>query len=220
MTAHAGHVLARRAARIAFGVVLIAGASYLLVRLAAITGTERSLHAARVFGVTWCAAITAQLATYLLVRRAALPGTDATLRTASLVVPAIGVALVMPLTLHLLFMVATGNLVGFDDWVLLSLVITGPAHIAFAILAAARAYQLMRGDELMRGDTALSPVRILALTTLVSCVPFVLYFGIPPALVFVTGIPIVPMLGYMAVIADRERKVPDRSVPRAIVWVR
>src|SRR5262249_43324179 len=61
------------------------------------------------------------------------------LGTLSLVLPAIAISLLTPLTLHLGFWSLmenhASNLSGFDEWILMSLTIVGHAHLALAGLA-------------------------------------------------------------------------------------
>lgn len=185
---------ARRAGRVAFGWVMIAGAAVLVT--SALRGAG---HSAAILGVTWLAAFVAACITYLTYR-------GEVRLTTSLVVPACGIALLLPLTLHLLFFTfVTHSTSGFDEWVTLSLIATGIAHVVFAIMAMTRAYQLARGEP------AVSIVAIYFTCVANGAIPFV----IPAAYVALTGLPIIPLLAYMERIATRERAVPE--LPRAVV---
>jgi hypothetical protein len=127
-----------------------------------------------------------------------------------MVVPAMGAASLLPLTLHLVVLsVAAGSTdaEGFDTWAELSLWFTGPAHVTFVGMVGLRAYRLAVGEA------AMSPWKIYAATVFVSCIPFVVFFCIPPALVAITGMPIVPLLARMERLAERDRA---QGLPAAI----
>src|SRR5690349_11715443 len=64
------------------------------------------------------------------------PRGDALL-AASLAIPAAGLALMLPLSLHMIVM--KGD---FDSWVRMSVTVVGLAHVVFAVLFAARAVGL------------------------------------------------------------------------------
>jgi hypothetical protein len=183
-------VIVRRKSRIAFGAVLIAGA----ITLVAST-QQRQGGAALIVVVTWCAALAAGLATRVFAARG--PDRDR-LGVAGLAVPIAGIALIGPLTLHLPFALL-GSPGAFDEWVVMSTWITGPAHLAFALAGSIRATQLARARP------AWSPRSVYLITVLVSCVPFVVLYAIPPILVAFTGLPFLLILGAMEPLAARER---------------
>jgi hypothetical protein len=202
-----GHsrVIVRRKSRIAFGAVLIAGAITLIASALSEQG-----DAALIVVVTWCAALTAGWATRVFAAEG--PDRDG-LGVAGLVVPMIGIALLGPISMHLPFALLGGTRT-FDDWVVMSLVCTGPAHLAFAYAGATRAAQLARARP------AWSPRTVYRITVIVSCVPFVLLFAIPPILVAFTGLPFLPILHAMEPLAARERDELTRQaheLPFAIV---
>ena len=202
-------IIAARAGRIGFGAVLIAGA-IVLAHGAAVRG---GMHAGAILAITWAAAFVV----YGVMRHVRVrgPRTASSLLTASLMVPGIGIAFTLPLLIHLPFAVMLGGAGdGFDDWVRLSLVIAGPAHAALALLVAIRAKQLAAGAK------ALSPPKVYAITIAVSCIPWVMYFAIPPAIVAVTGVPFLFLLHHMQKIIDRERAELHAEVttPRAIAY--
>jgi hypothetical protein len=108
---------------------------------------------------------------------------------AGVVVPAVGVAIAGPLSLHALvaapwWLVAAAcgdDAVArsFDAWIALSLVGTTHVHVAFALLMGIAADRLAQGDDVRR--VTLWPA------VLVACVPGVLLL-FPPALVWLTGL--------------------------------
>lgn len=198
-------VRGRRAGRIALGGVLIAGAAVLAERLL----HEGAPRAAAVIGGTWAAAIVAYVVAGLWGAPRALAEADE-LAVPALVLPSVGVALMFPLTLHLLFAVVLRSVDGFDGWAQLAVWFTGPTHVVLAILVAVRAVRLVRGQP------AQAPMSIYWSCVAVSCLPFAVMFMIPPALVALTGLPALALLEWMERIAHVERYAAD-FVPRAIV---
>lgn len=200
-----GRVIVRRRSRIAFGTVLIAGAITLFA--SALSGQG---DAALIVVVTWCAALAAGWAPRVF----AAEGPDCDrLDVAGLVVPMVGIALLGPISVHLPFALLGGTR-AFDEWVVMCLLCTGPAHLAFAYAGTRRAVQLARAKP------AWSPRTVYLITVVVSCVPFVLMFAIPPILVALTGLPFLPILRAMEPLAARERDELTRAtheLPFAIV---
>ncbi len=211
-------IFARRIARIAFGVVLLAGA-LALVAAAASGSWERGrpprLSAAQILGYTWFAATVAAGAAYALAAALRLRLARDALFVPSLVVPAAGVALVLPITLHLLVALAIGSRsAAFDEWVEISLVVTGAAHLVFAALC------MLRARRLAAGDATMTVAKLLGITVAAVCVPFMVLWFIPPVLVAITALPILPLLHGMRPLIDRERAeiaaLPAR-LPRATI---
>jgi hypothetical protein len=201
-------VLARRASRIAFGGVLIVGA------IALLTSTFRA-HANElsILWQTWVSAVAA--AALVRVTMARAPDRDE-LAVPGLVVPAVGIALLGPLSVHALVCLATCGewevARRFHEWVALSVVFSASAHLAFAVLSVKRARALLRERP------AMSAGKVWCWTTGVACVPYVLVV-IPPIVVGLTGLVFLPWLARMKVIVDRERAELERvgALPRAVV---
>lgn len=172
-------------------------------------GTPMS-SAVEVMVCSWLAAFGMDHAVRKLVgpRRA---GADTWL-LASLVVPGIGIALMMPLLVHLPFAVALGGADAFDSWAGLSITIVGPAHLALALLVSLRAIGLVRASFTP------TPGHIYILVVAVSFVASAEFLFIPPILVAITGLTIVPLVHHMEVIANAERAILP-TVPRAIALV-
>lgn len=214
-------VFARRIARIAFGTVLLIGAVALVIALALQPGLcsyardPPSPSAAQVIGYTWLAAAVAAAVAHAIAAALRLRlGGDA-LFLPSLIAPVAGAALLLPLTLHLLVALATGTTREFDWWASISLLITGPAHIAFLVLSVQRIHALAAGR------LAGTPWRIFGITVAVSCVPFVVMV-VPPVLVALTGVPILPLLHRMERVVARERAeiaALPAELPRAVAVV-
>jgi hypothetical protein len=208
-------IFARRAGRIAFGLVLLIGVASLTT--AAWTGfvgahNPARFGAARLVGLTWFAAIVAGAVVRAIAVHVRWRPAAGALFAESVIVPTAGIALLLPITLHLPVVVAVADASAFDFWVTASLWVTGLAHLVFAGLCVLRARQLVAGR------VATTPRKIFVVTLLTSCVPFVLLWAIPPLLVAVTALPFVPMLHAMQRLIDREREeiraMPE--LPRAI----
>jgi hypothetical protein len=117
------------------------------------------------------------------------------LERASLALPLCAFSLLAPLTLHLLFGVIflEPTFRQFDNWIAISLMLVGHAHLTLMILAVLHVVHL--GRELDWGlpvGGAPRGLRALAWTTLASAVPGIFLLAIPPLLVFVTGLAFVP----------------------------
>lgn len=230
-------VMARRAARVAFGGIGIAGA--LMLAIAAIANAPAGLHPFVLTDIlvdTWlvacCSYVFVRLVGALFPRsnNPAPTGSlldDVTrfaeavasrrdgrfLGALSLVLPAIAVSLLTPLTLHLgVRAILDGkgldllNTRSFDEWISMSLLIVGHAHLALAFLAARFALRVARVPP---GDLAKEDERgfkALFWTVLVSAIPGIILFALPPLLTAVTGLAFVPFL-WIAIrrIALRER---------------
>jgi hypothetical protein len=209
-------LLARRLARIAFGVVLIAGVAALTT--AAWAGGPRlrghgAPSSAQIISFTWLAALLLGAVVQFAAARVRWSCEPEALFGPSLIVPTAGIALLAPITLHMPIALLITDSRGFDQWVEASLWVTALAHIAFAATSVRRAHQLVTGRP------AMSPTRIYVITVLVSCVPFIVLWGIPPVLVGLTAAPLMPLLLRMERIVDRERTeiaAITRSLPRAI----
>jgi hypothetical protein len=212
-------LLARRMGRIAFGGVLLIGVAYLVV--AASAGSVRrpwndlrpALDAAKIISATWLAALLAGVIVRHVARRLPMRWNPDALFAESVITPVFGIALLLPLTLHMPFALVLTDAEGFAIWVGLSLWITGLAHLVFAFTSA------MRGYQLVMGRPAYSPRRIVVVTLITSCVPFIVLIGIPPLLVVTTALPLVPLLRAMEHVVARERAevaAAPHVLPRAV----
>ncbi len=221
----AARIFARRAARMAGGLVAIAGALAMALTALFTRGVPWALGREQVeapltpiLSCTVIAAPIVALVTRVAARAFARPiasrliaATDdvrsdvATLSRSSasalfadhvdrmevrsVSVPLVGAALVVPLALHLLFawIVGTSSDLarGFDFWILLSLVLTIPAHTVLALMAVRYAKKLRawRGEH-----PAPSTWAPLLWTVLAGCVPGLVLYLIPPILVAITGL--------------------------------
>jgi hypothetical protein len=215
-------LIARRIGRIVFGGVLLAGVVRLIV--AAYAGelgrasiyTGRGLDAARTIELTWLTAVIAGVAAWRVAARVRFDLDPEKLFAESLMVPAVGIALLLPITLHMPVILVIRDSAAFDVWVVASMWITGLAHAVFAITSA------LRGKQLVTGTAAWSPRKIYIATVVTSCVPFAVLYAIPPAIVAITALPFVPLLRAMEWIVVRERKelvATQRALPRAIAMV-
>jgi hypothetical protein len=207
-------IYARRLGRIAFGAVLLAGVAA-LVGGAWTPGPHGAVRfgAARIVLVTWCAALAAGVVVHAIAGRMRWSRAPEALFAASVTVPVAGIALLLPITLHLPVVLLIADARAFDIWVVASLWITGLAHAVFAALCVRRARQLIAGRP------ATAPRKIYVATLVTSCVPFALLWAIPPVLVALTALPFVPMLHALQRLVDRERaeiSSGEPALPRAI----
>jgi hypothetical protein len=201
-------LLTERARRVAFGAGLLTGAVGLVMRTVSVAAFGPP-HAASwppawqivlggwllAFG-GW-AALGPVLGRVLARHRRARAHDD--WLAASLVFPAVGMALLLPLSLHMPFALLLGGASGFDAWSSMSMVIVGHAHVLLAILTAKRALALVRDDP------ARSPGSIYLLTIVAAAVPFGIFYAIPPILVALTGVPLLALLQSMEATITRER---------------
>lgn len=200
-------LIAWRAARVGFGATLIVGAGA-VVHGVMTHARVLGLPAAHWFAIVWAAAFVVAALAWLAVRlRARIdPGAFA---VTGLTVPAIGFALMAPLTLQLPFVIGASGLAGFDGWVPLSVAITGVAHLVLAALSVVRARQLAR-DAI-----PIEPRTIFGAVVVVSMIPFALLAFIPPILVAITGAAYLPILHAQAWIANRDRAILSTMPPLA-----
>jgi hypothetical protein len=204
-------LIAGQIARITFAGVLMIGGAYLF---AAWAHPAHELHAARILSLTWIAALLAAAIAKRVALHLPLRGAPGARFAESWMAPAVSVALLLPITLHMPVALLISDARGFDTWVIASIWITGAAHVVFALGCALRAYQLAADRPVWW-----SPRRIYVLTILTSCVPFIVLAAIPPLLVAITAAPLLPLLQAMARVVARERAEiaeAPRALPRAI----
>ncbi|MFT3700705.1 MAG: hypothetical protein QM831_46600 [Kofleriaceae bacterium] len=194
----------RRAARIVFGLVLIASTLWISARAIEDSSRENDAAIAHAILTAWGVAFGAALASYALLKvwrvrfRIGL--------APSLVVPSIGVILLLPITVHLIYFASTHRTDSFADWVKESVFLVGFAHVVCAGATAYRANTLARGDEGMASWT------IYASTVAAANVPFPL---IPSVIVAITGVFVVPVIWGLAPLARWERR--SERVPAMVV---
>jgi len=199
----------RRAGRIAFGTVLFAGTAVLVQRLVHGGPLLGQAHAWQIIAATWIAA--AVVGKIVAVASSGSARDPQGMFKASVVVPSIGIALLLPLTLQMPFLLGDGGAAEFDGWAKVSLPIAGATHLVFAALVALRASRLVEGGV----ARVITPGQIYVIVIAVSCIPFALLYMIPPVIVALTGLPILPLLYAMKNLVERERAaVPE--LPRAI----
>ena len=208
-------VIARRIGRIAFGIALFVGA----LRLVEAALTHYFVHgsdmvdAAAVIVQSWLSAIALWAVARLVAARVPWRRNPDFLLAYSVCMPMVGLTLLLPLSLHLVYFTPWDNPSRFNDWVQLSMVITGAAHVTLMLGV------IWRGRALVANTDPPSPRAIYVYTIVVSCLPFVVLLAIPPLLVAVTGLPFIPLMHRMATIVQRERAelahaphVPPRAV--------
>lgn len=128
--------------------------------------------------------------------------------TSSLVLPVVGIALLLPLTLHYAAFRIAGER-AMDEWCVAGLVIAAVPHIVFALLFSARTVSLAR-----TGASTLAVGELFALTTLAGALPgFIFGMG----LVALTGVFFLPVISLVDWLAVREHAATAAGLPRAIV---
>lgn len=198
-------VLAARYGRIAFGLVLIVGMLGMAVVnvVAHFAGDELfdDGYCAVILVATWLFAVIAMTVSRAIARHDVRRRVTRSWPSlgASLATPGAGLALALPLTVHMPIAVSLRGLGGFDRWVHLSLMTAGFAHLVGASLVA------YRGFLLARGETRPSLATVLQITTGAAMVPFGI-FMFPVALVYVTGAICTRMLARLDTIALREHE--------------
>lgn len=211
-------IFARRLGRIAFGAVLLAGTTAVFATALGRADSPLTLHTGEMLGFTWLAAVVIGAAAHGLVLLVRPSWDPETLFRESAMLPVFAIAVILPLTLHLLVALAFGtSAAGFDDWVRWSLGITGLAHAGFTVMCVLRVRQLLHDEK------AMTPGAIYGYTVAISCLPFIVLLGLPPVLVAITGLPILPLLVAMRPWIERERAelaAMPRPLPRAALVAR
>ena len=201
-------VRAWRAARIAAGVGLVTGG----LSLPVVALLDFPLSAATMLGASWLMSAAAALVAFAVSWAVPLAGRigDRWL-LASWAWPLAGLAVVLPLSLHSLFIVATGagevansitnnpTCVSLNGWVGMSWAIVGHCHLALAGMG------IRRVERLVHGERALSAPAIYGITVGLAMVPGALFLLIPPILVALTGLPFLFLLWLPEVMIRRER---------------
>lgn len=118
--------------------------------------------------------------------------------------PLVAISLLAPLTLHLLVSTlfdrsgpfSPSGLRDFSQWIRISLLIVGHAHIALVACAALFARKMRRLDDEGLGKLRIAPewAKALGMAVLVAAVPGVLLLAVPPLLAAVTGIAFIPLM--------------------------
>lgn len=111
----------------------------------------------------------------------------------SLAWPLAAASLVAPLTLHLMVWLLGfgGKLADFGKWIALSALIVGHAHLVLALLSR-RYVQRLRAEPW--GPSGGGWGSTLGWTIFASAIPGLVFFGLPPILVAVTGLFVIPTM--------------------------
>ncbi len=213
---------AARAARMAFGIVALAGAAFVVEAAIAGRGTDGSGALSELLLASWAAAIVAWLLARVIAPRVVrrtlaypAPTGDVDVDVARLegrpllpsptrwawagaALPMAAVSLLAPLTLHLafwaLFVRSTAEMLGeFDPWIVYGLALVGQAHVVLALYACRHAQRLLEAP-LGHVDEIGGAWRALGVTVFASAFPGVVIFSVPPLLTAVTGALFVPAL--------------------------
>jgi hypothetical protein len=132
----------------------------------------------------------------------------------SAALPLVAASLLAPLSLHWLAGSALSAMGGdslhasdYGQWIGISVVIVGHAHLVLAIFCTIWAFRLRGlGTDEIRSGVRRGWASALGWTTAASCIPGLVLVAIPPLLVVLTGIVFIPaMFHVMARIIVRER---------------
>jgi hypothetical protein len=141
--------------------------------------------------------------------------------------PLIAMSLLMPLTLHLIVAPLFGPHYDFtrsySEWIRISLVIVGHAHLAVALLSYlfARKMKKMETSELATLNVNRSWAKAWGITIGVSAVPGVVLLLVPPILTALTGLLFIPAMFFaMHSRTLKERRVIEMAVTDASTNVR
>jgi hypothetical protein len=175
-----------RIARIGFGLILISGAMFLAqnaFRLDRAGGSGGALmHSRRIILLAWAAALFVGFVGSLVRDRGDRH------RVAGYVIPAVGMALMLPITVHLVVAMLIGYTErGFDDWCFWSVVFVSVAHVVFAILVG------LRAAAIVQARPPISVGTIFIATVTLAGVPGVILV-IPLIITALTGLPLLPLL--------------------------
>jgi hypothetical protein len=111
--------------------------------------------------------------------------------------PLAALSMVAPLSIHFVVwcLAARQDVVGFGEWIAVSVVLVGHAHVALCACAVLWARGLCRRETAALGDgLGGSWVKALCVAVGVACVPGIFLLGIPPLIVLVTGLVLIPAM--------------------------
>lgn len=122
------------------------------------------------------------------------------LEVASIATPMIGMTMLTPLFLHYLFVLACDSTGGYSHWIQISLIIVGHAHLALMGLCYGYARKLKRlpYPELEGLSVLQEWSKTLGIVVLVSSVPGLILFAVPPILSAITGLAFIPAMFIVA----------------------
>ena len=197
-------LLKARRSRTVAGAVLILTVPCMLLAAARDLGPH-------VMGIGWaCSAVLMMLTPLLPAPRHNLAQAAARLATWSLRLPLVGLSLMAPLTIHGLFILLLGemNIAEFSDWMLISALVVGQAHLALVWLAWHRGTHMAQEREPLPWKA--TAWELLWKITLAACIPSGLLMMVPPLLTFMTGAVFVPAMIWLAInISSQERTAED-----------
>jgi hypothetical protein len=120
------------------------------------------------------------------------------LETASIALPFAGLTFLTPLFLHWLFAAVfmSESTRDYSEWIRISLVIVGHAHVALAVLGYLFARKLHRSTIEAIASLRIHRewAKIWLITIGVSCLPGIVLILVPPILVALTGLAFIPFL--------------------------
>src|SRR5262249_42161485 len=116
----------------------------------------------------------------------------------STTLPLAAISLLTPLTLHYFAALLMGSAAprSYSEWIRISLVIVGHAHLTLMYLAIRFGRKLVESesDKIANMSIHSEWAKAWAITILVSGLPGVVLFAVPPILVAITGIVFIPFM--------------------------
>ena len=191
---HAIHVrlLRARLARVMAGIVLI------LTAIAMIVGAMVSSLGLYILVIGWGISLLMMMLGRLWAAALKPQCPEDMLARWGLRLPMLGLALVMPMTLHAVVTVLIGKVtpMEFSGWIQLSSVIVGQAYIVLGWLVYQDANRIVNDvDAIPWTQRAWA---VLWKTSAASCVPSIILLGVPPILTFMTGSVFIPAMYFIA----------------------
>lgn len=125
----------------------------------------------------------------------------------------VGSALLGPLTVHALAVaVAATNMTKFSSWILGCVVLTGHAHLAFAAGAARYARKLSQhGSTSLAQGVSCGLVGTVIVTAILSAIPGVFVYGLPPLLALCTCIVVTQFFRHARTVVIQERRMIESN---------
>jgi hypothetical protein len=137
--------------------------------------------------------------------------------------PLVALSLLMPLTLHWAFVAVVGHesAASFAEWIQVSLLIVGHAHLALAACAIRFAWKMkaMPSEDLAKIPIHREWAKAWGFAVGMSCLPGVILLLVPPLLSAITGIVFIPFMFlhmHRRLIAERAvlaMAAPEQTAP-------
>src|SRR5262249_52481299 len=115
--------------------------------------------------------------------------------------PLVALSLLMPLTLHLVVAIVCGlaKCEEYGNWIQVSLIVVGHAHLALVAMTIgfARKLRRMANHEIAVMSVHREWAKAWAAAIAAACMPGVVFLLVPPLLTMVTGLLFIPLMFFM-----------------------